>query len=154
MTGPAVSFRAAAPDDVPDVLRLMQQDGIGPTTPATTEPSARLLAAFDEISADPREDLLVGELGGVVVATAHVSWLRVLSADGGLYCQVENVRTDSAVRGRGLGTALMAHVEKLARSREAVRIQLTSNATRTDAHRFYERLGFTASHVGMKKYLT
>ncbi len=154
--GPATNLviRPAVRSDLDAVLRLMQQDGIGPTTPRSATPSARQLEAFAEIADDPREDLLVGELDGTVVATAHVTWLRMLSADGGLYCQVENVRTDEVHRGRGLGGDLMAWIESAARERGAARIQLTSNRSRLDAHRFYERLGYEPSHLGMKKYLT
>ena len=77
----------------------------------------------------------------------------MLSADGGLYCQVEAVRTTSDLRGRGIGAQLMSVIEDEARRRGAARIQLTSNQRRADAHRFYERLGYEPTHVGMKKYL-
>ena len=89
-----------------------------------------------------------------VVTTAHVTWIRMLSADGGLYCQVEAARTASDLRGRGIGAQLMSVIEDEARRRGAARIQLTSNRRRADAHRFYERLGYEPTHVGMKKYLT
>jgi len=98
----------------------------------------------------PRAGLL---LDGQVVATAQVTWIRMLAANGGLYCQVEAVRTSRALRGRGLGARLMGVIEDEARRRGAARMQLTSNRRRTDAHRFYERLGYEPSHVGMKKYL-
>ena len=111
------------------------------------------VAAFDEISADPHALLLVGELDGEVVATCQLNFLRHLMYHGGLVAQVESVRTASRLRGRGVGTALMAWVVAEARRRGAVRVQLTTNAARVDAHRFYDRLGFVASHVGMKLFL-
>jgi GNAT superfamily N-acetyltransferase len=110
-------------------------------------------AAIEEISADVHQDLLVGEIDDVVVCTAQVTWMRMLSADGGLYCQVEAVRTSSELRGQGIGATLMAYIEDEARRRGAARIQLTTNKKRVRAHAFYERLGFIASHLGMKKYL-
>ncbi len=116
--------------------------------------SDRQRAAFAEITADAHQDLLVGEIGGRVVCTAQVTWLRMLSADGGLYCQVEAVRTAAARRGEGLGAQLMAWIETEARRRGAARIQLTTHRERTRAHTFYTRLGYEPSHVGMKKYLT
>ncbi len=79
--------------------------------------------------------------------------MRMLSADGGLYCQVEAVRTSAARRGQGIGATLMAYIEDEARRRGAARMQLTTNRERVRAHEFYERLGFVGSHVGMKKYL-
>ncbi len=144
--------REATPDDLERLLALMHQDALH----AVPEPDAvtdRQRAALAEITADPNQQLLVGEVGGTVVTTAQVTWMRVLASDGGLYCQVEAVRTASDRRGQGLGAALMRHVEDEARARGAVRLQLTSQRARTDAHRFYERLGFVASHVGMKKPL-
>lgn len=145
-------MRAATASDLPAVLALQHEDSMH----YFDEPgdvTDRQRAAFEEISADPNQDLLVGELDGRVVATAQVTWMRMLAADGGLYCQVEAVRTTADLRGQGIGAALMAHVEEEARRRGAARIQLTSNRKRVDAHRFYERLGFETSHVGMKKYL-
>ncbi len=145
--------RPARETDLPAILRLLGQDSMD----YFDEPdvvTARQRSAFAEITADAHQDLLVGELGGVVVCTAQVTWMRMLSADGGLYCQVEGVRTDADVRGRGVGGLLMEGIEAEARRRGAARIQLTSNRERTRAHGFYERLGYAASHVGMKKYLT
>ena len=92
-------------------------------------------------------------MGDRIVATAHVTWIRTLSSDGGLYCQVESVRTASELRGQGIGARLMAAIEDEARLRGVARMQLTTNQSRHDAHRFYERLGYVPSHVGMKKYL-
>ncbi|MEQ7125597.1 GNAT family N-acetyltransferase [Actinopolymorpha sp. B11F2] len=115
------------------------------------------VAAFDEIAADPNTLLLVGELpagrGAEVVATCQLTFLRHLMYHGGVVAQVEAVRTAAHLRGHGIGTALMDWVVAESRRRGAVRLQLTSNRARGDAHRFYERLGFKASHVGMKLYL-
>jgi len=145
--------REATPDDLDAVLALQREGSFH----AFNEPdhvSANQRAAFAEIDADPQQQLLVGTLDEQVVTTAHVTWIRMLSADGGLYCQVEAVRTASDLRGRGIGAQLMSAIEEEARRRGAARIQLTSNQRRADAHRFYERLGYEPTHVGMKKYLT
>ena len=146
-------IREAVVDDVAAILSLMREDLLSPV-PEPTDVSANHRAAIEEISADPNLQLLVGTVDGRVVATAHVTWMRMLMADGGLYCQVEAVRTAPDLRGRGIGRQLMAEIEDEARRRGAARLQLTSNRQRQDAHRFYERLGFEATHVGMKKYLT
>ncbi|MEO6605463.1 MAG: GNAT family N-acetyltransferase [Aeromicrobium sp.] len=144
--------RRALPEDLEEILNLQAQDTMH-YFKEPTEVSANQRAAFDEIDADVHQDLLVGELDGQIVCTAQVTWMRMLSADGGLYCQIEAVRTDTAMRGRGIGASLMASIEDEARKRGAARIQLTSNKERTRAHAFYEQLGYVASHVGMKKYL-
>jgi GNAT superfamily N-acetyltransferase len=147
-----LAVRVARAEDLADILALQRADSMH-SFDEPGEVTGRQRAAFEEISTDPNQDLLVGEVGGRVVATAQVTWMRMLAADGGLYCQVEAVRTAADLRGRGIGAALMAHVEDEARRRGATRIQLTSNRQRTDAHRFYERLGYESTHVGMKKYL-
>lgn len=161
-----LAVREAGPDDLETVLALTRQDSQHYFTEPETVTDAQR-SALAEIApkhsaalragrcphADPNQQLLVGEVDGRVVATAQVTWMRMLSADGGLYCQVEAVRTEASLRGQGIGRRLMEHVEAEARRRGAARMQLTSNRARTDAHRFYERLGYEASHVGMKKYL-
>jgi GNAT superfamily N-acetyltransferase len=139
--------------DLEAVLALQREDSFH----SFHEPehvSTNQRAAFAEIDADPQQQLLVGTLDEHVVTTAQVTWIRVLSADGGLYCQVEAVRTASRMRGRGIGAQLMSVIEEEARRRGAARIQLTSNQRRADAHRFYEQLGYEPTHVGMKKHLT
>ena len=127
-----------------DVIREVREDNV---------PVSAYRAAFDEITADPRQQLLVGEVGGEVVATAQVTWIRRLTYVGGEMGVVESVRVRADLRGRGLGKRLMRHVVHLARARGAVRVELTTNAQREAARRFYERLGFVGSHVGMKLYL-
>jgi GNAT superfamily N-acetyltransferase len=106
-----------------------------------------------EILAGDHSTVLVGELDGEVVATAQVTWQRRMMYGAGLVCQLESVRVSSRVRGRGLGVQLVTWVVDDARRRGCARVELTSNAERVDARRFYERLGFKASHVGMKLYL-
>jgi GNAT superfamily N-acetyltransferase len=145
-------IRPATPDDLEAILGLTAEDSMHYyDEPAGITDNQR--AAIEEITADPQQDLLVGELDGVVVCTAQVTWMRMLAADGGLYCQVEAVRTSAARRRQGAGATLMAYIEDEARRRGAARMQLTTNRERVRAHAFYERLGFVGSHIGMKKYL-
>ncbi|MDQ3156022.1 MAG: GNAT family N-acetyltransferase [Actinomycetota bacterium] len=145
-------IRLAVPDDLQAILDLSAEDAIRAFDEPTT-PTDNQRAALAEIIGDPVHDLLVGEVDGHVVTTAHVSWLRVLMYDGGLMCQIESVRTTAAMRGQGIGNQLMAHIEAEARRRGAARMQLTTNKQRLRAHEFYQRLGFTPSHTGMKKIL-
>lgn len=142
-------IRTARADDLGGILDLLEEDVIRDfSEPAA--PSVRQRAALEELIADPSHDVLVDERGGRIVATAQVSWLRVVIYDGGLLCQTESVRTASDRRGEGIGDALMRHIIDRARDRGCARVQLTTNAQRVRARTFYERLGFTASHVGMK----
>ena len=144
--------REAVPADLGAIVALQREDVIREVHEDDVPVSA-YRAAFDEITDDPRQQLLVGDLDGEVVATAQVTWVRRLTYVGGEMGIVESVRVRSDLRGRGLGEQLMRHVLDLARGRGAVRVELTTNAQRTAARRFYDRLGFTASHVGMKYYL-
>ncbi|APC38523.1 GNAT family N-acetyltransferase [Nocardiopsis dassonvillei] len=114
---------------------------------------APYLAAFEVIDADPHQFLAVARRGDRVVGTLQLTFLPGLSHRGATRAQVEAVRVHSDVRGGGLGTDLLAWAEEEARRRGAAMLQLTSDASREDAHRFYERLGYTASHVGFKKRL-
>ena len=145
--------RAAVEADLDAILGLHAEDSMH-YFDETDGVSDRQRLAFAEISADAHQDLLVGEIDRQVVCTAQVTWMRMLSADGGLYCQVEAVRTSAARRGEGLGAQLMTWIEDDARARGAARIQLTTNRERIRAHDFYARLGYEPSHIGMKKYLT
>ena len=149
-------IREAVRADLPVLLRMLAEDAIreiAENVPTSAEVDPRYVAAFEQISADPDCLLLVAELDGSLVATAQLNFIRQLSYFGGLIAQVESVRTVSHLRGQGIGKTLMDWVIDESRRRGCARVQLTSNAQRVDAHRFYERLGFKASHVGMKLYL-
>ncbi|MGZ8718847.1 MAG: N-acetyltransferase family protein [Aeromicrobium sp.] len=147
-----LTIRPAVPEDLQSILDLTGEDAIRAFDEPTV-PTDNQRAALDEITSDPVHDLLVGEVDGQVVATAHLSWLRVLMYDGGLMCQIESVRTATALRGQGIGRQLMESIEAEARRRGAARLQLTTNNKRLRAREFYQRLGFTPSHTGMKKML-
>ena len=97
--------------------------------------------------------MYVADLDGVVVGTFHLTFIRQISNRGRLIAQVESVKVDRAVQSRGVGTAMMRWAIEEATRRGCLRVQLTTNVIRLDAHRFYERLGFQATHKGMKLYL-
>jgi GNAT superfamily N-acetyltransferase len=144
----AVVLRRATAGDVPAIVALLADDPLGAGREATDPaPYERAFAAVD---ADPAHLLLVAEDGGAVVGTLQLSFLPGLSRGGSLRAQVEGVRVASSARGRGLGEAMLRWVADEARRRGAALVQLTTDTRRPDAHRFYERLGYVASHVGMK----
>jgi GNAT superfamily N-acetyltransferase len=145
-------IRDARADDLEVLLRLLDEDAIREVSEDLSD-LAPYAAALDEILAAPHSTVLIGELDGEVVATAQVTWQRRLMYGAALVCQVESVRVSSRHRSAGLGAELMRWIIDDAQRRDCARIELTSNAKRVDARRFYERLGFTASHVGMKLYL-
>lgn len=149
-----VEFRLAVPADLPTVLALLADDAIArERTGYTVEATPEVRAAFEEISADPNNALVVGARGGEVVACLQLTFIPGLSRGGMRRALVEAVRVRADLRGQGLGERLMEDAMARARSRGCGVIQLTTDKRRTAAHRFYARLGFEASHEGMKRAL-
>ena len=107
-------------------------------------------AAFAAVDADLAHLFVVADDRGTVAGTLQLSFVPGLSRRGTLRAQVEGVRVAAAARGRGLGAAMVRWTVEEARRRGAALVQLTTDKRRSDAHRFYERLGFVASHEGMK----
>jgi len=143
-----MTFRRATIDDVRAIVELLAADQLGATRDGgDLEPYER---AFEAIDADPAHLLVVAEDGGEVVATMQLSFLPGLARRGALRAQIEGVRVRSDQRGSGLGSELMAWAIDESRRRDCALVQLTSDKRRTDAHRFYERLGFVSSHEGFK----
>ncbi len=135
--------------DVPLIVGLLRDDPLGATR--ESEGAAGYDRAFDAIDADPNQLLaVVRDDAKVVVGTLQLTFVPGLSRGGALRVLIEAVRVAGPERGRGLGTAMMAWAHDRARARGAVVAQLTSHASRTAAHTFYERLGYDPSHVGMK----
>jgi GNAT superfamily N-acetyltransferase len=108
------------------------------------------LEAFATIDADPRQLLAVAERDGAIVGTMQLTFLPGLSRRGATRALVEAVRVAAPLRSAGIGGRMMRWAVEEARRRGCAMVQLTSDRRRTDAHRFYDRLGFDASHVGFK----
>jgi GNAT superfamily N-acetyltransferase len=145
-------IRPARASDVTSIVALLADDPLGATRESPDDP-ALYQAAFERLRADPNQILVVAEREDVVVGTLQLSLVPGLSRRGATRALIEAVRVHGSERGRGLGTMLVEWAVEEARRRQCPLMQLTSDNTRTDAHRFYERLGFTASHVGYKRAL-
>lgn len=146
-----IRFRKATRADVPAVVALLADDTLGAARETGAE--ADYLAAFDRMQAEGANLLIVGEDAGRIVATYQITFISGLSLRAARRAQVESVRVASALRSRGIGAALMADAEARARAAGCSLLQLTTNTTRTRAHRFYERLGYAPSHIGFKRPL-
>lgn len=144
-----IEFRRATSADVAPIVVMLADDSLGATR-ESVEDLTPYLNAFKEIDADPNQLLVVADRGGDVVGTLQLTFLHGLSRQGASRAQIESVRVSSTERGTGLGTKLIQWAIDESRSRGCHLVQLTSDATRVDAHRFYEKLGFSASHVGFK----
>jgi GNAT superfamily N-acetyltransferase len=141
--------RRAVRADVPAIVELIAADQIGATRDGgDLAPYER---AFALIDADPAQLLVaVTDDSEAVVGTLQLTFIPGLARRGGLRAQIEAVRIREDLRGRGLGHALFAWAIEAARERGCALVQLTSDKRREEAHRFYGRLGFTASHEGFK----
>lgn len=150
--GADLLLRRATSDDVPCIVQLLAADQLGATRDGAADGDdlAPYLQAFAAIDADPAHLLVVATAGADVVGTLQLSFLPGLARRGALRAQVEAVRVHADHRGRGLGTALLGWAVDEARRRGCALVQLTTDKSRADAHRFYERLGFAASHEGFK----
>lgn len=149
-----ITFRTAYRNDLPAIVALLADDDINGHREAITEPLARgYLAAFAAIVGDANNALFVGDRDGKVVATAQVTIVPTLVAQGMTRAFVEGVRVSSKLRSQGIGEKLLAFCEDFARSRGSGTLQLTTSMGRVNAHRFYDRLGYEHSHKGFKRTL-
>ena len=145
------AIRSAREDDLVSIVRLLADDELGRLREDVVEPlPAFYVAAFREIDRDPRHELIVVEEVGKVVGTAQLSFIPSLSHRGGERAQIEGVRVAAARRGAGIGRALFTWMIDRAEQRGCRMVQLTTDKRRGDARRFYESLGFEATHEGMK----
>jgi GNAT superfamily N-acetyltransferase len=144
-----VTLRTALPADLPEVVALLAADQLGVHREATDD-LGPYRAAFDAITADPAHLLVVAVDAGRVIGTMQLSFIPGLARRGAWRAQIEAVRVHADVRGRGVGAQMIGWAIEESRRRGCALVQLTTDKRRTDAHRFYERLGFVASHEGMK----
>lgn len=147
-------IREARFEDLPRIIRMIDEDDLGTTGDRYTEPLMKCYEdAFREITEDKNSVILVICVCGSVFGSLQLTFTRYLSHMGGLRATIENVHAASDMQGRGLGTKLMNAAIDLAKKRGCRIVQLTTNKTRKDAHRFYHRIGFESTHEGMKLYL-
>jgi ribosomal protein S18 acetylase RimI-like enzyme len=146
---PDIAIREARADDVAAIVALLADDSLG----ATREDGGDLPAyrrAFDAVAGQRGNMVLVAERGGDVIGCLQLTIIPGLSRRGMTRGLIEAVRVAADARGLGVGERLVRHSIGLARAEGCGLVQLTSDHSRADAHRFYERLGFVASHVGFK----
>ncbi|AGT08392.1 GCN5-related N-acetyltransferase [Paracoccus aminophilus JCM 7686] len=144
-------WREGTEADVPAVVALLLDDELGKWR-ENADPSV-YLSAFRTMQSEGANHLIVGEEGGELIACYQITFIASLSLGATRRGQIEGVRVAASRRGQRIGEALMKDAEARARAAGCAILQLTTNKIRTDAHRFYERLGFTPSHIGYKKSL-
>lgn len=148
------AFRRARAADLPAIIALLADDPLGREREDVGGPLAPVYEqAFEAIDADPNQLLAVVTEEDRVVGTLQITFIAGLSRRGGVRGQIEAVRIAADRRGAGLGRRAFEWAIETCRARGCCLVQLTTDRTRSDAHRFYDQLGFTASHIGYKKAL-
>jgi GNAT superfamily N-acetyltransferase len=147
-----VLFRDASLADVPEIVALLRDDTLGNQREGSD--LSQYQEAFRRMQGEGNNTLVVGELAGRIIATYQLTFISGLSLRAARRAQIESVRVAGDVRGLKIGEAMISDAEMRARAVGCGLMQLTMNKTRTDSARFYERLGFTPSHIGYKRDLT
>lgn len=147
----ATAMRRARLDDVPAIVRLLADDPLGATRERNQTPLPdSYRRAFEAIDRDANQELVVACSGDRVIGVLQLTFMPSLTYQGGWRAQIEGVRVDAGIRSQGLGRTLFEWAIGRARERGCHMVQLTTDKRRPDARRFYESLGFVASHEGMK----
>ncbi len=146
-----ISIRTAAQEDLDSIVLMLADDVLGSTRERYEHPLPdSYKKAFQAISSDPNNELIVACRGTEVVGVQQITFTPYLTHQGGWRAAIEGVRTAASVRGMGVGSELIKWAIQLAEERGCHLVQLTTDKRRPDALRFYERLGFKATHEGLK----
>lgn len=146
-----LNYRQATASDVPNLVALLANDALGAGREDTATPlNQSYLDTFHHIEQDPNNELTVVECGGELVGMLQLTFIPYLTHTGSWRCLIEGVRIAQDHRGKGLGTRFFQWAIARARAKNCSIVQLTSDKRRPDALRFYESLGFEATHEGFK----
>jgi GNAT superfamily N-acetyltransferase len=155
VSGKPLILRDARREDVPIIVRMLADDPLGSRRERYEEPLPQAYYdAFEATANDPNNRHMIAEVDGNLVGTLHLVFIRGVARMGATRAQIEAVRIAAGQRGEGIGRKMIEAAIEMARERGCSLVQLTTDKTRKDAHRFYESLGFAASHEGMKLSLT
>jgi len=151
MTHASIAMRSAVAADLESMIAMLAEDTLGNQREDTRTPlDQAYIDAFDAIAHDPNQLLAVAARGGRAIGMMQLTFIPGLSRRGAWRGQIESVRVAGAERGAGIGKQMFEWAISECRARGCGLVQLTTDASRTSAHAFYERLGFRASHLGYK----
>ncbi|PJN91118.1 GNAT family N-acetyltransferase [Bacillus sp. mrc49] len=146
-----VTFRNAETTDLSEIVKMLADDVLGQERERYENPLPEsYIDAFQSIDSDQNNELIVACLDGRIVGVQQITFTPYLTHQGGWRATIEGVRTVASERGKGIGSQLIQYAIERAKARECSIIQLTTDKKREDSLRFYERLGFTATHEGLK----
>jgi GNAT superfamily N-acetyltransferase len=150
----SLSFREATASDLPTIIAILADDDLGRGREDASLPlNQAYVNAFHAIVADPHQHFMLAENEGGIAGFFQLSFIPGLSRKGAWRGNIESVRVVRALRGKGVGEAMLRHAVALCREKGCATVQLTSDKRRSEAHRFYGRIGFVASHEGFKLHL-
>jgi len=146
-----LNIRKASVSDIAAVINLIADDQLGATREQVGGPVSLVYrTAFERIERQNGNDIYVAEIDGEIIGCMQLTFITGLSRKGLTRCQIEAVRVSKTLRSQGIGKKMMVYAIDLAKTSGCGLVQLTTDNTREDAHRFYKKLGFVGSHVGMK----
>ncbi|WP_413381963.1 N-acetyltransferase family protein [Alkalihalobacillus sp. 1P02AB] len=149
-----INFRLATGQDLSRIVEMLADDPLGAIRECYEEPLPEsYLKAFQAIEADPNNELVVACLGDEIIGVQQITFTPYITHQGGWRATIEGVRTSSSVRGKGVGTKMIEWAIQRAKERGCHLIQLTTDKEREAAQQFYKRLGFQATHEGLKMKL-
>ncbi|MCF6408969.1 GNAT family N-acetyltransferase [Pseudalkalibacillus salsuginis] len=149
-----IKFRIATEQDLERIVEMLADDALGSKRERYEQPLPNCyIKAFHAISSDPNNELVVACCENEIIGVQQITFTPYLTHQGGWRATIEGVRTSSSERGRGIGTELIRWAINRAKERGCHLVQLTTDKKRKDALRFYERLGFKATHEGLKMKL-
>lgn len=152
-----LTFREAIRADLPQIINMLASDSLGKQREIEVKQPDQLntayLTAFDEINKDPNNKLVVVECDNQLAGILQITFIPYLTYIGSWRCLIEGVRVHEDFRGKGLGTRFFEWAIEQAKEKDCKIVQLTSDKRRSDAIRFYEQLGFKATHEGFKLHL-
>lgn len=145
-------IRRARRSDLLDIVRLLRDDSLAVTRETLEEEAPEnYFRAFEDIDRDPQQFLAVGETDNHrIISTLQLTYIPNLTHQGALRAHIEAVRVQKELRGQGIGHSMITWAIEQAKERGCRLVQLTSDRQRPQAHRFYKKLGFSASHIGFK----
>ncbi len=145
-------FRKATQKDLPTIIKMIADDALGKTRENYQDPLPNeYLEAFENINSDPNQELIVVEnINSDILGTLQLSFIQYLTYQGGIRAQIEAVRIRKDQRGKGIGQKMFEWAIQRAQQKGAHLLQLTTDKKRPEAIKFYEKLGFKATHEGMK----
>jgi GNAT superfamily N-acetyltransferase len=150
----SLQFRLATIKDLSEIVKMLSDDKLGlQREKFESLLSENYIKAFESIENDPNQELTIVEMNGNIVGTFQLTFIQYLTHTGGLRAQVEAVRTHSSFRGKGIGTAMFKYIIERAKSKDCKIVQLTTDKKRPEAIDFYQNLGFSATHEGMKLFI-